>query len=194
MERLFEVDSEDNNFYDDYGSDTIYDNTVEDVEGEDGQYEEVSMIDTLGEGKKVDKIFDNNFGNSEYEGGTISFNVDPTYHTYSSHDDEMDNRLLFEEIHKLIEISEYAAYNTIDHQNKAKKLSKLQINKVYTYVTVNVSTNYRKIDIFSILSDYFDIYPNKFYSSLSNKYKNELIMELDKFTNILEKRKIRRLF
>jgi len=184
MEKLFEFDSEE---FDDYGSDSI--NYIEDETDVEDSSEE-----TLGEGKKVDKIFDNNFGQVEYESTTISFNVHPSYHTYSSHDDEMDNRLLYEEIDELIKKSEYAQFNVLDENNKVKKLSKLQINKVYTFVIININTTHRKMDVFSILSDYFDIYPYKFYSSLSNKYKNELIMELDKSTNILEKRKIRKLF
>ena len=106
----------------------------------------------------------------------------------------MDNRLLYEEIDSLIKNSEYAQLNVLDEYNKVKKLNKLQINRVYTFIIVNINTTHRKMDVFSILSDYFDIYPYKFYSSLSNKYKNELIMELDKSTNILEKRKIRKLF
>ena len=51
-----------------------------------------------------------------------------------------------------------------------------------------------EIDLFSVLSDYFDVFPNKFYNSLSNKFKDELIKELDDKYNILEKRKIRKLF
>lgn len=186
MDKLFEFDSEDG-LFDDYGSDSIsYNEEETEIESQEDE--------TLGEGKRVDKIFDNNFGQIEYESTTISFNVDPSYHTYTSHDDELDNRILYEEIDTLIKNSEYAQFNALDEFNKVKKLNKLQINKVYTFVIVNINTNHRKMDVFSILSDYFDIYPNKFYSSLSNKYKNELIMELDQLTNVLEKRKIRKLF
>jgi hypothetical protein len=67
------------------------------------------------------------------------------------------------------------------------------MNEVFGYISSNL-INIRRIDIFSHLTDYFDIAPAKFYSSLSNKYKNELINELDKATNILEKKKIRKLF
>ena len=183
MDKLFEFDSEE---FDDYGSDSI--NYVEDETDTEESGEKPE------EGRKVDKIFDNNFGQVEYESTTISFNVHPTYHTYTSHDDEMDNRLLYEEIDSLIKNSEYAQLNVLDEYNKVKKLNKLQINRVYTFIIVNINTTHRKMDVFSILSDYFDIYPYKFYSSLSNKYKNELIMELDKSTNIIEKRKIRKLF
>jgi hypothetical protein len=70
----------------------------------------------------------------------------------------------------------------------------MQINQVYGFVLNSLPGTERKIEIFSILSDYFDIHPSKFYSSLSNKYKNDLIIELDQSMNIFEKKKIRRLF
>jgi hypothetical protein len=79
-------------------------------------------------------------------------------------------------------------------EKKMQKLNKVQINQVYSYVVNNLDASIRKIEIFSVMSDYFDIYPNKFYSSLSNKYKNDLILELDASLNILKKKKIRKLF
>jgi hypothetical protein len=48
--------------------------------------------------------------------------------------------------------------------------------------------------LFSESCVYFDINPSKFYSSLSNVYKEDLIQELDDRTGILEKKNIKRLF
>ena len=73
-----------------------------------------------------------------------------------------------------------------------KKLNKVQINKVYTYVIEHIGEGYTRVDLFSVISDYFDVFPNKFYNSLSNKFKDELIKELDDKYNILEKRKIQK--
>jgi hypothetical protein len=50
------------------------------------------------------------------------------------------------------------------------------------------------IEIFSEVCDYFNINPTKFYQSLGNKFKEELIETLDRKTNILKKKNINRLF
>ena len=48
--------------------------------------------------------------------------------------------------------------------------------------------------MFSELCNYFNIPSNKFYNSLSNVYKEDLIIELDKKTGILSKKNIKKLF
>jgi hypothetical protein len=150
---------------------------------------------TATEGLKVDKIFDNTFGESEYDGNFKStFTVDNTFHDYEEAEEKIHYNLLFQKIHGIIKQSPYAALNEIKENGKISKLNKMQINQVYGFVLNSLPGNERKIEIFSILSDYFDIHPSKFYSSLSNKYKNELIMELDQAMNIFEKKKIRKLF
>ena len=45
-----------------------------------------------------------------------------------------------------------------------------------------------------MLSDYLDVAPTKFYNSLNNKAKDDLILELDKKTNVLERKGIKKLF
>jgi hypothetical protein len=45
-----------------------------------------------------------------------------------------------------------------------------------------------------MLCDYLDVAPNKFYNSLNNIAKEELILELDKKLKILDKKGIRKLF
>ena len=94
----------------------------------------------------------------------------------------------------LIKGSEFEHLNEATPDGVIKKLNKVQINKVFFYIIEKTGTSYTRIDLFSVLSDYFDVFPNKFYNSLSNKFKDELIKELDKKYNILEKRKIRKLF
>jgi hypothetical protein len=76
----------------------------------------------------------------------------------------------------------------------SKKLNKVQINKVFSYVITSLGKDYSRVDIFGVLSDYFDVFPNKFYNSLSNKFKDELITELDEKYDILKKKKINKLF
>jgi hypothetical protein len=65
---------------------------------------------------------------------------------------------------------------------------------VFSYVLITLGKDYSRVDIFGVLSDYFDVFPNKFYNSLSNKFKDELITELDDKYDILKKKKINKLF
>jgi hypothetical protein len=143
---------------------------------------------------KVDKIFDNKFGESDYDGKKVNFIVDQGFHSYEDVEDKFQYKQLFDKIHFLIQESEFKSFNTMNTEKKMQKLNKVQINQVYSYVVNNLDASIRKIEIFSVMSDYFDIYPNKFYSSLSNKYKNDLILELDASLDILKKKKIRKLF
>ena len=46
-----------------------------------------------------------------------------------------------------------------------------------------------RIHIFSTIQDYFDVNSNKFYDSLSNTFKKELIEELRDLGNLREKTK-----
>lgn len=164
-------------------------------------YDDSDVEEVDGDGKplgplkvKVDKIFDNTYGDIEHESySRVSFTVDSSFHSYDNPEEKLHDRLLFQQIHGLIESSKFSVHNLIDENLKHRKLNKLEMNEVFGYISSNL-LNIRRIDIFSHLTDYFDIAPAKFYSSLSNKYKNELINELDKATNILEKKKIRKLF
>lgn len=172
---------------------------IDHLEEETTTHDEVEEVD--GDGQplpplkvKVDKIFDNNYGDVEPDSYTrVSFSVDSSFHSYENPEEKLHERLLFQQIHGLIESSKFSVHNLIDENLKHRKLNKLEMNEVFGYISSNL-INIRRIDIFSHLTDYFDIAPAKFYSSLSNKYKNELINELDKATNILEKKKIRKLF
>jgi hypothetical protein len=75
----------------------------------------------------------------------------------------------------------------LDEDNNYRKMNKSEINEVYSYI-VNKLSNQPKIEIFSVICNYFDISPDKFYESLSNSFKTELITEL-KLRGYLNKRK-----
>jgi hypothetical protein len=141
-----------------------------------------------------DKIFNNSYGTQDLTDTKIVFKVAPSYEDNMDFDDRVHYELLFEKVDTLIKGSEFEHLNEMTLDGVSKKLNKVQINKVFFYVIQNVGEDYSRIDIFGVLSDYFDVFPNKFYNSLSNKFKDELIHELDKKYNILEKRKIRKLF
>jgi hypothetical protein len=143
---------------------------------------------------KEDKIFNNTFGDNNLNEEPISFNVAPAYMDDVDPDDRMHYDILFKKIDELIKGSEFEHLNEVTQGGVIKKLNKVQINKVFFYIIENIGSIYTRIDLFSVLSDYFDVFPNKFYNSLSNKFKDELIKELDDKYNILEKRKIRKLF
>lgn len=141
-----------------------------------------------------DKIFNNTYGDQDLSAININFTVAPRYADDTDVDDKVHLELLFEKIDELIKGSEFDKLNKKTEKGVIKKLNKVQINKVFYYVIENIGSVYTRIDIFSVLSDYFDVFPNKFYNSLSNKFKDELIMELDDKYNILEKRNIKKLF
>ena len=64
-----------------------------------------------------------------------------------------------------------------DSEGSFKKLNKLQINEVYSFTAMQLP-NFSRIKMFSILQEYFDVNSNKFYDSLSNTFKKELVEEL----------------
>ena len=141
---------------------------------------------------KRDKIFDNKFDEVEYETQSINFKVDATFDSDMSMDDSIHISMLFEKVEGLIKASKYAEF--INHSDaNDEKLTKSGINEIYLFISQQVR-GYSKTEIFSALSDFLDIAPNKFYNSLSNSAKEELILELDKKLNILDKKGIRKLF
>jgi hypothetical protein len=144
--------------------------------------------------QEKDKIFNNTYGEQDLGGQKINFTVAPGFGEGMDPDDKQHYDSLFDVVDKLIKGSEFEHLNEATPDGVIKKLNKVQINKVFFYIIENTGTSYTRIDLFSVLSDYFDVFPNKFYNSLSNKFKDELIEELDKKYNILEKRKIRKLF
>lgn len=125
--------------------------------------------------RKIDKILNNNFEEMEYNPYPIMFTE--TGDT-DSQEDHIYDTVLFDEIHKIITESEYSIFNMLDVNGDAPKLNKVQTNKIYSYVTSNLNVNFKKIEIWSILTEYYDMTPVKFYSYLSNVFKNELLEEL----------------
>jgi hypothetical protein len=141
-----------------------------------------------------DKIFNNTYGEQDPTDNPINFTVLPGYADDTDLDDKMHHNLLIMRVNELIKGSEFEHLNEVTEGGIIKKLNKVQINKVFFYIIGHLGSSYTRVDLFSVLSDYFDVFPNKFYNSLSNKFKDELIKELDDKYNILEKRGIRKLF
>jgi hypothetical protein len=144
---------------------------------------------------RKDKIFDNNFDSPEFEVlSNFTFDLDPVYKDNRSEEEKIHVEMLSRDIHDLVEVSRFNVFNKVDEQGKTSKLKKVDINEVYGYIIDEISKSYTLIDIFSEMCVYFDINPSKFYNSLSNAYKEELVSELDKKTNILDKKNIKKLF
>jgi hypothetical protein len=141
---------------------------------------------------KRDKIFDNKFDEIEQSSTPINFEIDSSYSSERDIDENLHNEMLFTIIEYLLINSKFKEYTVFD-ANKDDKISKPVINEVYSFVTSKIS-DYSKIEVFSMLSDYLDVAPTKFYNSLNNKAKDDLILELDKKTNVLERKGIKKLF
>lgn len=143
-----------------------------------------------------DKIFNNSYGNVEFETGDIKFELDPAVYNevYQDLNDELDMKMMYEALDEIIEGSEFEKYNMPNEDGEIPKLSKEQINKVFLYVIGKLKRRYTVVDLFVIVSEYFDILPTKFYGALSNQTKNELIDELDKRYNVFNKKKYKKLF
>jgi len=144
--------------------------------------------------KKNDKIFNNSFDTPEFELGTISFELDPSVKNEQDEEDRIHFDMIARKIHELIGLSRFKVFNEVDELGKCNKLRKNDINEVYGYIIDEIAAKFSRIDIFSEMCVYFDIKPVKFYSSLSNVYKEDLITELDLRTGILEKKNITKLF
>ncbi|MDC1282356.1 hypothetical protein N8Z10_00220 [bacterium] len=142
-----------------------------------------------------DKIFNNTFEETEFElDPTFTFTVQPGFSDSRPEEEKIETEMIFKEIHRLIEVSRFKKFNHIDEFQQTVKLKKIEINEVFEYISDELRRNFSIIDIFSELSDYFNVNPTKFYQSLGNKFKEELIEALDKKTNILSKKNINRLF
>lgn len=144
---------------------------------------------------KRDKIFQNTFDDSEFElDPSFSFEVAPSYMDNRDEEDKIENDIIVSKIHELIESSRFKKFNEINEFNQTIKLKKIEINEIYEFISDEMRSRHSIIDIFSETCDYFNVNPTKFYQSLGNKFKEELIEALDKKTNVLQKKNINRLF
>lgn len=144
---------------------------------------------------KRDKIFDNTFEETEYEIDTsMSFDIAPSATDDRPEEDKIESKLIASEIHDLVESSRYKKFNQIDEFQQTIKLKKVDINDIYEFISDEMRESYSMVDVYSELCNYFNVNPTKFYQSLGNKFKEELIEELDNRTNILKKKNINRLF
>jgi len=128
---------------------------------------------------KKDKIFENKFHDKSYEpDSTLTFNINDELDL----ENDVHNSMMFDEVDAIVKASRFKVFTNLT-KNKGAKLSKFDINELFELVMKNIKLQYRKSEIFNILTDYFDIFPAKFYNSLNNKYKDDLYDELLESTN-----------
>lgn len=130
----------------------------------------------------------------EHYSGNIKFQIDASYELTDDLSDIVHKKLLMDEIKSVIDLSEYRHYNDSDENGNIIKLNKIQINQVYGYILGNLPVGYSKIEIWEGIAEFFDIYPNKFFSSLSNIYKHDLMQELNKKIDIFDKFGVGKIF
>ena len=144
---------------------------------------------------KRDKIFDNTFEETEFEyDNSMTFALSPRVVDNRSEEEKLEADQIADEIHNLITNSRFKKFNEIDKFQQTVKLKKIDINEVYEYISDEMRATHSLVDVFSELCDYFNVNPTRFYQSLGNKFKEELIEELDERTNVLKRKNINRLF
>lgn len=135
---------------------------------------------------KRDKIFDNKYDEIEMDSSPIEFKIDPSMEQ-KSYEYTLDEKLVLVKVEALIsEERRFDRFLKPDESGNYKKMNKSDINDVYSYITTALQTEPR-IEIFSIICSMFDVNSDKFYESLSNSFKTELITEL-KSRGYLKKR------
>lgn len=142
-----------------------------------------------------DKIFNNSFDSPEFETNpNMSFEVETDYRGSMDEEDRIHFDMIARQIHSLIEGSRFKSFNEVDDLGRCTKLKKADINEIYGFIIDEMVIKHSRIDIFSELCVYFDIKADKFYNSLSNVYKEDLIQELDIRTGVLKRKNIKKLF
>jgi len=125
---------------------------------------------------KRDKIFDNEYDQIELESSSKSFSIDDSYREPSieeSIDVDLVKERLYEEIAK---VEKYQNYLT-PLNGEFKKIGKAEINEIYSHL-IKIMGSGTRIEIYSCMCEIYEISPDKFYESLSNKFKTELIQDL----------------
>jgi len=133
-----------------------------------------------------DKIFDNSYESTAYTGPDTNFELSSSYNKGKDFIDALEYDMSYEVVMEVLEKSPFIKLNQSDEEGTYRKLNKMQINEVYSYVSASLP-KFPRVQIFSIVQDYFDINSNKFYDSLSNTFKKELIEELRSTGNMREK-------
>ena len=126
---------------------------------------------------KTDKIFFNSFYESDSDGSQMTFNVDD-YHKVDSYDNKIDEEKIYEKVSEYFETDEWLKqFILLNKSGEFPKISKVELNEIYNYFREKFDKTHL-IEVFSVLIDILDLNQSKFYESLSNTFKDELIQQL----------------
>jgi hypothetical protein len=124
-----------------------------------------------------DKIFDNDFEQTELDTSEKKFNIDSNF-AEKTFDDKIDESMFDKEVSRFIDNNyRLKTLNTLKEDGSFPKINKSEINEIYRTITEGL-VHIPKIEVFSVVTTIYDISPEKFYESLSNTFKTELINEL----------------
>jgi hypothetical protein len=124
-----------------------------------------------------DKIFDNEFEQTELDTSEKSFQLDSSV-IEKTLDDKIDEQMINESIKRLLLNNErYNRFNIANPDGSFPKINKSDINEIYRHVLDSIP-DVPIIEAFSVITNIYDISPEKFYESLSNTFKTDLISEL----------------
>ena len=124
-----------------------------------------------------DKIFDNDFEQTELDTSEKKFSIDSNF-AEKTLDDKIDETMFNRSIESFIKNNyRLSTLNTLKDDGTFPKINKSEINEIYRSVTEGLPF-IPKIEVFSIVTTIYDISPEKFYESLSNTFKTDLITEL----------------
>ena len=125
---------------------------------------------------KKDKIFDNNFSETEIEINSQPLQIDGSFKEICF-DEKIDQVMISDKLREVYECEELLKYNTKNSKGEFPVLSKQDINKVYYFIK-NTYKDIPIIEIFSDMCDFYCIKPDKAYEALSVTFKTELINKL----------------
>ena len=124
-----------------------------------------------------DKIFDNQFEQTELDTTEKSFQVDASF-LEKTLDEKIDEQMISGKIKDLLLGNErYNRFNIKTEEGTFPKINKSDINEIYRHILDSIP-GVPIIEAFSVITSIYDISPEKFYESLSNTFKTDLISEL----------------
>lgn len=139
------------------------------------------------------KIMSNNYHSPEIDLSEMSFKVDyDSIGGGETPEDSLELLALEEMILISIKGTPYENFNRPDLE-KTDRLTKAVFNELWLFVKSRVR-EYPIVHVWSACCDIFSLDPHKFYSGLSNVYKEELQDALDSTTIEFKKRQIKKLF
>lgn len=121
-----------------------------------------------------EKLFDNNFHSIEL----TKINIKP-HEVFADKDDELHHVRL--QAQEYMSAQNYDDFIFIKYTHK-KQLSALAVNQIFIEVSEKFQTMLSLIDVFSIMSDHFEIDGTELYYKLSTAIQDRLKRELLKLT------------